>query len=160
MGGKRPIAAIAIILALILIGVGYGLTHANISALPDPGFLETSIATKVKDWLTARSAQAVARPSIQDDAAAVSKGKALYGMQCAPCHGQGGHNPTPIGQAMYPRAPDLGSGVVQNLSDRELFWTVKNGVRLTGMPGFARLDTDREIWQLVFFIRSLRTPKN
>ena len=58
---------------------------------------------------------------------------------------------------MYPRAPDLGSPAVQRWSDAELFWIIKNGVRPTGMPGFAHIHSDEEIWNLVRFVRSLGT---
>jgi hypothetical protein len=37
------------------------------------------------------------------------------------------------GRWMYPRASDLTSPLVQRYSDRELFWIVKNGIRLSGM---------------------------
>ncbi len=66
--------------------------------------------------------------------------------------------PTPIGKSMYPRAPDLGSRLVQHLTDRQLFWVVKNGVRLSGMPGFGNIDTDEEIWQLTYYVRSVGKP--
>lgn len=60
---------------------------------------------------------------------------------------------------MYPRAPDLGSMVVQRWTDAELFWIIKNGIRPTGMPGFAHIHSDAEIWNLVHFVRSLgRAP--
>jgi mono/diheme cytochrome c family protein len=56
---------------------------------------------------------------------------------------------------MYPRVVDLGSPEVQSLSNRELFWIIKHGIRLSGMPGFGRINTDQEIWQLTYYVRSL-----
>lgn len=160
MRGRGSIPAVTILIILILIGLGiaYGLTHADISALPQPGRLETTAMTKARDWLIGRAARAVVRPAIADGADAVSKGKALYGMECDSCHGQDGRHPAPIGQSMYPRVPDLGSPEVQRLANRQLFWVVKNGIRLSGMPGFARINTDVENWQLVYFVRSLGQP--
>jgi hypothetical protein len=43
----------------------------------------------------------------------------------------------------------------QKLSDGELFWTIENGVRFTGMPGFAPPHGSRDDWKLVLFIRHL-----
>jgi mono/diheme cytochrome c family protein len=61
---------------------------------------------------------------------------------------------------MYPRALDLGSAEVQEMSDGELFWVIKNGVRLSGMPGFAKLESDEQIWTLAYYVRSLgKQPK-
>ncbi len=158
MRGRASLTAIAIVLLLILLGVAYGLMHADISALPRPGRLETSAMTKARDWLIRRAARTVARPPIDDNADAVSKGKALYGMECDSCHGQDGRHPSPIGHSMYPRVPDLGSPPVERLSSQQLFWVVKNGIRLSGMPGFARINSDKENWELVYFVRSLAQP--
>lgn len=154
MRRKRPIVVV-IIVVLMIIGTAYAVSHADISALPEPGSLETSVATKIRNWLIARAARSLAPLSSQNTADAVSKGKALYDMECASCHGPDGRHPSAIGQAMYPRVPDLGSGLVQGLSNREIFWVVKNGVRLSGMPGFARIDNDNDIGNLVFYVRSL-----
>jgi len=41
----------------------------------------------------------------------------------------------------------------QDLSDGELFYLIKNGVRFTGMPGWGGSDEDN--WKLVLFIRHL-----
>jgi hypothetical protein len=59
---------------------------------------------------------------------------------------------------MYPRAADLTSADAQSYSDRELFWTIKNGVRLSGMPAFEKVEPDEHIWDLVFFVRTLPKP--
>jgi Cytochrome C oxidase, cbb3-type, subunit III len=56
---------------------------------------------------------------------------------------------------MYPGAADLGSVEVQRYSERKLFWIVKNGVRLSGMPAFGRVESDEHIWDLVHFVRTL-----
>lgn len=73
-------------------------------------------------------------------------------------HGQDGRKPTPIGESMYPRVPNLSCAAVQRMSDRELFWVVKNGIRLSGMPGFGNLDSDQELWQMTYYVRSLGAP--
>jgi mono/diheme cytochrome c family protein len=60
-----------------------------------------------------------------------------------------------VGGWMNPRAVDLSSAEVQRYSDRELFWIVKNGIRLTGMPAFGKVETDEHIWKLVQYLRTL-----
>jgi mono/diheme cytochrome c family protein len=59
---------------------------------------------------------------------------------------------------MYPRTISLASPDVQALSDRELFAVIHDGLRLTGMPGFGRIQSDDDIWNLVFYIRTLAAP--
>ena len=74
---------------------------------------------------------------------------------CASCHGNDGRGKTEIGQNLYPKAPDMWGEETQKLSDGELFYIIKNGVRLTGMPAWGK-DTpkdDRQSWHLVAFIR-------
>ena len=56
---------------------------------------------------------------------------------------------------MYPRASDLASSAVQQYSDRELFWIVKNGIRLSGMPAFGKVESDEHIWNLAEALRFL-----
>ena len=56
---------------------------------------------------------------------------------------------------MYPRAPDIGSPEVQKLSNPELFWVIKNGIRLSGMTGFGKVLSDDEIWQATYYVRSV-----
>ena len=37
-----------------------------------------------------------------------------------------------------------------------IFWAVKNGIRMTGMPSFGKAGVnDNEIWQIVAFIKAL-----
>ena len=59
---------------------------------------------------------------------------------------------------MYPRAADLQSPKVQSYSDSELFWIVKNGIKLSGMPGFGKVEPDDHVWDLVLYVRTL--PKS
>ena len=62
-----------------------------------------------------------------------------------------------IGRNMYPRAPDMRLPAPQQRTDGELYYTIYNGVRLTGMPAWGGEDDDEEIWALVHFIRKLPT---
>ena len=50
---------------------------------------------------------------------------------------------------------NLISSQVQRYSDRELFWIVKNGIRLSGMPAFGQVETDEHIWDLIAYLRKL-----
>ena len=44
----------------------------------------------------------------------------------------------------------------QQLTDGQLYYIIKNGVRLTGMPAWGEAgEDDRESWELVAFIRHL-----
>lgn len=147
---------IALIIVLVLIAAAiYGIFQVNIAALPGPGTLETEVAGWARGWYVRRAAAGVPAASVPDDASNISAGEGIYGMECASCHGSDGRKPTPMGESMYPRVPNLSSLAVQSLSDKELFWVIENGIRLTGMPGFGDIDSDRELWQVAYYVRSL-----
>jgi len=47
---------------------------------------------------------------------------------------------------------------VADLQPRELFWVVKNGIKMTGMPSFGSIGVpDAEIWSIVAFLKKLPT---
>ena len=62
---------------------------------------------------------------------------------------------TEIGQNLYPKAPDMRLAQTQNLTDGELYYTIHNGIRLTGMPAWGTEERDDDSWKLVLFIRHL-----
>jgi len=77
---------------------------------------------------------------------------------CAACHANNGSGATMYGKTMYPRPPDMRQKDTQEMSDGELYYTIKNGVRLSGMPAFGDPgDDDTDSWKLVAFIRHLST---
>jgi mono/diheme cytochrome c family protein len=51
---------------------------------------------------------------------------------------------------MYPPPPQLWApdGGVSDDPVGETHWVVQNGIRLTGMPGFAGALSDKELWQV------------
>jgi mono/diheme cytochrome c family protein len=154
---RQRASLVAFIVVILVAGaVVYMAMSFSVSALQQPGRMETSVATRVRDWSISRAARRPLPAAPEQNEENISKGSAIYGMACATCHGQDGRNPTPIGKSMYPRVPDLSSPDIQRMSDRELFWVVKNGVRLSGMPGFAKLEDDGQIWCVVYYVHSLR----
>jgi hypothetical protein len=54
-------------------------------------------------------------------------------------------------KGLSPEAPDLDAEHVQKLTDEEMFYIIKNGVRFTGMPGWDL--PDGRVWQPVLLIR-------
>jgi mono/diheme cytochrome c family protein len=73
-----------------------------------------------------------------------------FARDCAVCHGNDGKGDTEIGDGLYPPPPNLQH---TDMSDGDLFYTIKNGVRFTGMPGWSF--SDEKTWRLVAFIHHL-----
>lgn len=58
---------------------------------------------------------------------------------------------------MNPDPPDL-KDVVGDSEPAQLFWVIKNGIKMTGMPSFGAIGMDdKEIWSVVALIRKLPT---
>ena len=150
----RVIIVLAIIVAGAVAAV-VGFNRIKLDALDEPGPAETLLATNIKKILIARSSRQGIRPAPTDLKVSIKEGETVYGTDCSMCHGMDGRTPTDTGRWMYPRASDLTSPTVQQYSDRELFWIIKNGIRLTGMPAFGKVEPDEHIWNLVTYVRTL-----
>jgi len=151
----RRFAVIASLALLLLGAAGVAVSQFSLTALDEPGRAETYVATKAKHLFVARDSSGVP-PAPVTTPASIAAGEKLYGAECATCHGLNGRTPTDAGRWMYPRAADLTSEQVQQYSDPELFWILKNGIRLSGMPAFGRVETDEHLWQLVHYLRTLK----
>jgi thiosulfate dehydrogenase len=78
-------------------------------------------------------------------------GAKVYRAHCEVCHGQPDQKaPGAIARGMFPRPPMLmppKKGVTDDPVG-ESYWKVKNGIRLTGMPGFEGSLSEDELWQV------------
>jgi mono/diheme cytochrome c family protein len=142
-----------LVLAVVLIAIA--LLRFNLSALPEPGRFETQASNLAKRFLIQRASRQGIPPRPLDIKDSVERGGTHYGLDCSVCHADDGRGQRSPGQWMYPRASDLTSKQVQSYSDQELFWIIKNGIRLTGMPAFAKVETEDHIWDLVNHVRTL-----
>ena len=155
---KRTKIGLVVLLGLALLGaVGMALmVRHGFSARDEPTAVEAFLARRLRHLAVPRGARAMRNPVPLTDETLVDA-LAHFADHCALCHGNDGTGQTPIGQNLYPKAPDMGSSRTQSLSDGELFYIIKQGIRLTGMPAWGE-DTpedDAESWKLVHFIRHL-----
>lgn len=146
-------ALLAALLVLVAIGAGAAL-RGGISARPEPSAVEASVARRLRSWAIPEDARAASNP-IAASPRVLAEGRAHFADHCASCHGNDGGGRTPIGQNLYPRAPDMRARGTQALTDGELFFIIENGVRFTGMPGWGGAGKPEESWKLVHFIRHL-----
>lgn len=92
-------------------------------------------------------------PSL-DEPWMVLKGAATYDASCSPCHGAPGQSRSDVLQELTPHPPRLAE-VVGEWEPAELFYIVKHGVKLTGMPAWPVRHRDDEVWAMVAFLRML-----
>jgi mono/diheme cytochrome c family protein len=100
-------------------------------------------------------------PPIPADEAAYLAGAQVYKDNCAVCHGLPGQPLTAIAQGMFPKPPKLmeGKGVTDD-SPEESYWKVAGGIRMTGMPGFEKLLSPTQMWQVSLLVANAdKLPK-
>lgn len=102
-----------------------------------------------------------------DDAAQVARGKAVYDLHCASCHGarlEGQANwKQKLPNGRMPAPPHDASGHTWHHPDAILFGMTKYGIvpgkyappnYQSDMPGFAQMLSDGEIWAVLAYIKS------
>jgi len=92
-------------------------------------------------------------PSKLDDPARIEIGVDHFAAHCAVCHGAPGVPRGAIAKGLYPQPPDLAQAA-QLYSPGELFWILKHGIKMTGMPAWSD-HSDEELWATVGFVEKL-----
>ena len=82
------------------------------------------------------------------DAGVYLEGARVYKENCAVCHGLIGQPEPTIARGMFPRPPQLldPKEMVTDDPPGETYWKAKNGIRLSGMPGFQASLKDEQLW--------------
>jgi len=152
ISGVALTVAVAVVAAYVL--VQSGLIPANADAAP--GALETWMARTSLEATLRRDAPKQANPVALTDQNLL-EGVHLFARNCAVCHGSasGADAASPIAKGLYQRPPQLASDGVEDDPEGEIFWKVKHGIRLTGMPSFASALSDQEIWTLALFLKHM-----
>ena len=157
----RPVKWLAAVVAtaLILAAVVFGYVRSTgLSARATPSPLEARLARSVRGLAISGDERSRANPIPPSDEA-VRSGLEHYADHCAICHANDGSGATQFGRGMFPPPPDLRAAATQAMTDGELFYSIENGIRFTGMPAFGTgsAEGEAESWKLVHFIR--RLPK-
>ena len=99
----------------------------------------------------------IAAPPLQGEKL-VDRGFPHFNETCRLCHGGPGLSPLEFTQGLYPKPPFFPSKEVQQeLSDSELYWIIKHGFKMTGMPSFGVSHSEEDLWAIVAFVRRLPT---
>jgi mono/diheme cytochrome c family protein len=76
-----------------------------------------------------------------------------YEAHCVACHGAAGVGRQQWVSGLEPSPPYL-LDIHQQFSRKELFWVVKNGIKMTGMPSWKNEMSDQEIWSVVAWLEA------
>ena len=118
--------------------------------------LEVAYGHGIVGLVSRIGASGIGSNPLADSPSAVERGRLEYTGSCAQCHGAKGDGRGIFGPSTYPPATDLTSHDVQEKSDAQLFYIIKNGLSFTPMPGYADQYSDQDIWAMVSFLRALQ----
>jgi len=91
-----------------------------------------------------------------DDPAVIRDGARAFAEQgCVGCHGGPGVEWSKFSEGLNPGPPDL-KDIAKDIGPGQIFWVVKNGIRMTGMPSFGKIGlADDQIWKIAAFVKKL-----
>jgi mono/diheme cytochrome c family protein len=100
-----------------------------------------------------------ARASASPDPPPVTGAQLLAGLRqyqrdCAACHGGPGLGRAPWVSGLNPTPPYL-LDAGRRWTSSQLYWIIANGVKMTGMPAWRVSRSERQIWELVAFVKAL-----
>ena len=158
--GKFLIGFIVAVAILILGALGFlmlGLfpTAANV----EPSSLERRIALSAVDASMERHAPRVSDPIMPNDANLID-GMKLYTMNCALCHGGLDRKPSTLANSFYPPPPNFISDAPDD-PEWHIFYTIRTGVRYTGMPAWDKTLSEQDMWKIATFLSHMdKLPPN
>ncbi len=144
--------AVATLIAVAgLAGVGWAGSY-NVAADEPHSRLVASALTSIRE----RSITARARGIIVPDLSApqmVAAGAKQYAQMCVQCHLAPGKDDSDLRRGLNPQPPNL---YLHGAHDpARAFWTIKHGVKMTGMPAWGSTHDDQALWSMVAFLRRL-----
>ncbi|HYM76934.1 MAG TPA: cytochrome c [Candidatus Dormibacteraeota bacterium] len=149
--GKFFLGVIITLLLLVLGGLGFAMlgfipTAANV----EPPRLERHLATSAMDASMERHAPRITNPLMATDDN-LKDGMKLYTMNCALCHGGLDRKPSTLATSFYPPPPNFISDPPDD-PEWHIFYTIRTGVRYTGMPSWDKTLTEQDMWKITTFL--------
>jgi mono/diheme cytochrome c family protein len=142
---------LAVVAAAAVLYAGlYDVSATDQHLAPTYRLLDTAMRRSVRQ----RAAQ-ITPPNLGQPAQ-IERGLALYRRHCVQCHGAPGVAPEPFALGMTPAPANL-VHTAREWPPAEVFWVVKEGLKMTGMPAWKHRMPEEDIWAIVAFMRELTT---
>ncbi|MGA7928574.1 MAG: c-type cytochrome [Candidatus Sulfotelmatobacter sp.] len=149
--GKFILGAITCLTILVaatfgLAMLGFLPTQANVA----PPRLEGRVANQALDASMERHAPRVTNPLTASDQNLID-GMKIYYVNCSLCHGGLDRKPAALAKNFYPPVPNLISDPPED-PEWHIFFTIRTGVRYTGMPAWDGVLTEQDTWKVTSFL--------
>jgi len=147
-----------ILVGLVFLGLGFG-SAVVFGGVYDVG--ATSSHWPVTYWLFDQArvnsikshARGIVAPTNLAQESRIIGGISHFATHCASCHSAPGVPAEEIAEGMYPKPPSL-TDSAKRYTPSELFWIVKNGIKMSGMPSWND-HGDEKLWNIVAFLEKL-----
>jgi mono/diheme cytochrome c family protein len=152
------VIGIAVAVLFLLAGGVVGFAYSGIfdvaATATDSPMVRWMLETARESSVQRRAKQVPVPASFTDDRA--QRGAKAFDEMCTGCHGAPGRKPFLGAGYMNPSPPDLAK-IAPERSPQELFWVIKHGLRMTGMPAWGPTHGDEQLWDLVAMVKRLPT---
>jgi mono/diheme cytochrome c family protein len=88
------------------------------------------------------------------DTQRIRKGLAHYRRYCLQCHGAPGVAPGAEAIGMTPAPVNLVS-TAREWPAQDIYWVVRHGIKMSGMPAWERKLDEAELWEIVAFVEAM-----
>src|SRR6266853_1723464 len=146
--------ALAFVIGVLAAVFFFGVFYSVAGTSEDPAIVRWALA-RVRTASVERHANDVAPAMIGFRATVRSGAREFAEYGCANCHGAPGENWAKFSEGLRPSPPDL-KEIVNDRTPAQLFWVIKNGINMTGMPSFGIAGaSDEDLWEIVAFLKEL-----
>jgi mono/diheme cytochrome c family protein len=157
---KTILSTVIVIIVLIVAGGAlfiYSGTYNVAATNQDTGFTYWLLDTTREESIERRAEDVVPPPEAAlNNPQTLRAGFIHYDEMCVVCHGAPGIEPGEGQEGMNPQPPLL-ADTADEIPTREMFWVIKHGIKMTGMPAWGPTHDDSKIWAMVAFVKMLPT---
>ena len=142
----------------VVVGIGaavffFGGYYSVAATSGEPGIVKWALIQVRQASVSHHAKDVMVPPEKPEDVQAGARAYATRG--CVNCHGGPGVDWGKWSEGLNPDPPDL-KEVTPHRERGELFWVLKNGIKMTAMPSFGATGTsDEELWKIVSFLKKL-----
>lgn len=154
MSGIKKIVTLISVAAIAGLGfIWFGLF--NVAANDKHWGITTEFLEIVRDRSISSRAGDISVPNLTDTSR-VKRGVANYDAMCAQCHLAPGLKTSELYEGLNPKPPVLYKDEhFDDMPPANTFWTIKNGIKMTGMPAWGIYNSDEQIWDLIATISAM-----
>ncbi|CAC9648052.1 hypothetical protein [uncultured Gammaproteobacteria bacterium] len=140
------------VIGLLFLLIWFGVF--NISATEKHWDITTKLLAFVKERSITVRAHDIKVPDLSKPDM-IKSGAKNFDAMCAQCHLSPIKESTELSLGLYPKAPVFYQQNHTGHGAGNTFWTIKNGLKMTGMPAWGDSHTDQQIWEMVAFLEKL-----